>query len=255
MTRDSIRDKLDAYVDESLPLQDRTAVEEHAQSCSTCAGEILARAQMKRATRLAAENFAQSTAFRMRPEFRRQIEKKMLKSRVPLWKTPFAWLAAGAIAMVLILAPLLLHRESGRKQEIAELLDVHIATLASTNPVDVVSSDRHTVKPWFQGKLPFTFNLPELQDSPYKLLGGKLVYLEQKPAAQLIFELHKHQLSVFITQESAEFNATGSALVSGNVRGFSTEIWTQAGLRYVVIGDAGAADVHTLGDLLRAAAK
>jgi len=63
MTCDSIRDKLNAYVDESLPLQDRTAVEEHAQSCSTCAGEILARAQMKRATRLAAENFAQSTAF------------------------------------------------------------------------------------------------------------------------------------------------------------------------------------------------
>jgi len=98
----------------------------------------------------------------MRPEFRRQIEKKMLKSRVPLWKTPLHGLLPGHRDGP-HLAPLLLHRESGRKQEIAELLDVHIATLASTNPVDVVSSDRHTVKPWFQGKLPFTFNLPEFK--------------------------------------------------------------------------------------------
>lgn len=255
MSCEIVRDKLDAYVDESLAPKDRAAVEEHVQDCSVCAGEILARTQLKRATRLAAQNFVQSAAFRMRPEFRREMEKRLSKSRVPLWKMPAAWLAAGAMALILVLVPVLLHRGSGRTPEIAELLDVHITTLDSANPVDVVSSDRHTVKPWFQGKLPFTFNLPELDGSAYKLLGGKVVYLQQKPGAQLIFELHKHELSVFISQDNAGAVTSGSDFVSGNVRGFSTETWTLAGLRYVVVSDASAADVHALAELLRSAGK
>ena len=63
----------------------------------------------------------------------------------------------------------------------SELVDLHVATLASSNPIDVVSSDRHTVKPWFEGKIPFTFNLPELQNSPFTLVGGRVSYLNQSP--------------------------------------------------------------------------
>jgi hypothetical protein len=57
-------------------------------------------------------------------------------------------------------------------QTFAELADLHVATLASATPVDVISTDRHTVKPWFQGKIPFTFNLPELANTPFTLEGG-----------------------------------------------------------------------------------
>ncbi len=60
-----------------------------------------------------------------------------------------------------------------------------MATLASSSPVDVISTDRHTVKPWFQGKIPFAFNLPELQNSEFSLLGGRMTYLEQTPASRL----------------------------------------------------------------------
>ena len=58
--------------------------------------------------------------------------------------------------------------------------------LASANPYDVVSSDRHTVKPWFQGQIPFAFNLPEFAGTEFTLLGGRLVYLHQQPAAQVV---------------------------------------------------------------------
>jgi anti-sigma factor RsiW len=127
--------------------------------------------------------------------------------------------------------------------------------MASANPVDVVSTDRHTVKPWFQGKLPFTFNLPELQDSPYKLLGGKLVYFKHTPGAQLLFELRKHQLSVFIVQDQQGVIPLGPAVSETSNRGFTVETWSQAGLRYVVISDTSFTDVHALSDLLRGAAK
>jgi anti-sigma factor RsiW len=129
---------------------------------------------------------------------------------------------------------------------------MHVATLASTNPVDVVSTDRHTVKPWFQGKLPFTFNLPELQDSPFKLLGGKLIYFKHNPGAQLLFEVRKHQISVFIMQNQSGDDSLSTAVTAGSEKGFSVETWIQSGLRYTVISDTSAADIHALADLLRA---
>ena len=122
----------------------------------------------------------------------------------------------------------------------------------SANPVDVVSTDRHTVKPWFQGKLPFTFNLPELQGSEYKLDGGKLVYFRNQPGAQLIYELRKHELSVFIVQDGGS-PATSGGFSAENQNGFSVESWNSAGLHYVILSDAGAADVHALGELVRGA--
>jgi anti-sigma factor RsiW len=145
-------------------------------------------------------------------------------------------------------------RHAARNQAVAELLDLHVATMASSNPVDVVSTDRHTVKPWFQGKLPFTFNLPELQDSPYKLMGGKLVYFKHSPGAQLLFELRKHELSVFIVQEQEGLLSMGAGVTEAGEKGFRVETWSQGGLRYAIVSDTGAGDVHALGDLLRGAA-
>ena len=110
-------------------------------------------------------------------------------------------LAATAAAVLLVVAVLVTVKRNGEQQLMSELVDQHVATLASPNPVDVVSTDRHTVKPWFAGKIPFTFNLPELQDSPFVLVGGRVSYLNQSPGAELIFRVRQHQISVFIFQE------------------------------------------------------
>jgi anti-sigma factor RsiW len=257
MSCDFNRDKLDAYVDESLPREALAVFEDHLHSCPTCAAEALARLQMKRATRAAAANLAQSPEFSMRPEFRLRIEKSIQKSRHSVLKNRWLpWMAVASVALLLVAVSVpMFMRHAERGEAIAELLDLHVATMASANPVDVVSTDRHTVKPWFQGKLPFTFNLPELQDSPYKLLGGKLVYFKHNPGAQLLFELRKHQLSVFIVQDQQGVMPLGAAVTASSDKGFSVETWTHAGLRYVVISDTSPTDVHSLGDLLRFAAK
>jgi anti-sigma factor RsiW len=136
-----------------------------------------------------------------------------------------------------------------------ELADLHIATLASANPVDVISTDRHTVKPWFQGKLPFTFDLPELQNSPFQLIGGSLAYFHQSPGAHLLFELRKHRISVFIFQNRGEANWPNSGSPAGTDLTFSSETWTAGGLRYFVIGDCNRSDLHDLVVLLKSAAR
>ena len=172
------------------------------------------------------------------------------KKRRPL--LTFQWMQGlGAVAMALVVVAVALTqwvRHSEREQALAQLVDLHVATVASANPVDVVSTDRHTVKPWFQGRLPFTFDLPELGNSPFKLLGGKLMYFHHDPGAQLLFETGKHEISVFIVEDR-------TAVVAGtkHEKGFSVESWNENGLLYVVVSDAGPSEVHALSELLRAA--
>jgi len=242
---------LDAYADDSCSPEEVAGIEEHLRTCPACASGVLARVQAKRMNRLAAMRYTPS------PEFQLRIESSLRKKQNSVWRwSRPVWvprLAAVALALVLIVVSAALWtRHAAREQDLAELLDVHVATLASANPVDVVSTDRHTVKPWFQGKLPFTFNLPELQNSPFKLLGGKLIYFEHSPGAQLLFETRKHQLSVFILQDQAAMRLPGAG--ASRERGFSVETWSQAGLRYVVISDTNPADIHALSELLRTAA-
>ncbi len=251
MTCDPWRDRLDAYVDAACSQEELASLEAHLRTCSSCAADALSRLQMKRMTQAAAARYAPS------PEFRLRIEKSLQPKRRPAWafaRMSGTWMpamAAVAVALVLLAIGLTLWvRHTAREQALAELVDLHVATLASANPVDVVSTDRHTVKPWFQGKLPFTFNLPELQNSSFKLLGGRLMYFEHSPAAQLLFQIRNHQLSVFVLQDrSAMFPlATGA---TARELAFNMETWGEGGLSYVVVSDASPADVHELSRLMK----
>ena len=257
MTCDLWRSKLDAYVDSVCSAEDLANLEAHFRTCASCAAEALAGLRIKRMTQNAAARYSPSREFRLR------IEESIQAKRKPGWTFAWrpAWLpgmgmaaAALAVGIVLIVVALTLgiqHTERGHA--LAELVDLHVATLASANPVDVISTDRHTVKPWFQGKLPFTFNLPELQNSSFKLLGGKVTYFEHSPGAQLLFQIRNHQLSVFIFQNRQETIPLSMGIATARELAFNVEAWSEGGLRYVVIGDASPADVHELGELMRSA--
>jgi anti-sigma factor RsiW len=236
-------ERLDAYVDGETPVQDLPELEEHLRGCRDCAAAALSRVRLKRMTRAAAMRFTPS------PDLRRRIERNVApkQSRLAFLMSPALAIAA-ALVLVIAVSSAVFIRHSAREQALARLLDMHVAALASANPVDVVSSDRHTVKPWFQGKLPFTFNLPELAGSQYKLDGGRLVYFRGQAGAQLIYERGKHEFSVFIVPDGA---AARAGVADEKRNGFSTESWRAGGLHYLVMSDAGRDDVHALGDLLR----
>jgi anti-sigma factor RsiW len=248
MACDSWSEKLDAYFDGELTADDARALQEHLRGCSSCAADGLARLQQKLAVRAAGQRFTPDPAFRAR------IEKSIAARRPSLWKRYWLPVLATAAVLVIVGASLLtLNRERrGEQQLVSELADLHVATLASVNPVDVVSTDRHTVKPWFAGRIPFTFNLPELQDSPFTLIGGKVSYLHQSPGAELIYRVRQHQISVFIFQEKDLRNVSEEAATLNSLS-FQVRSWTHNGLRYFVIGDANAQDIDKLTELLKAA--
>ena len=137
---------------------------------------------------------------------------------------------------------------------IAEIADLHVNALASANQVDVVSTDRHTVKPWFQGRIPFTFNLPEFSGTEFTLVGGRMAYFHQQPGAQLIVSIHQHKISVLIFQESAgmEREFPRSAGVDRRTS-FGMETWQSEKLRFVLVSDADPSRIEDLARLFKEA--
>jgi anti-sigma factor RsiW len=242
------RGKLDAYADGELPLPESNALADHMRECSACAAEALDRVQLKRSVALAGQRYKPSA------EFRAKITNRF--SPRPQRTTGLFWkiLVLPAVLTLIFVVGLNIYvgrAKSERQHVYTELADLHVATLASVNPVDVVSTDRHTVKPWFEGKIPFAFSLPELQGTDFTLVGGRVTYLSQRPGAELLYRLRKHEISVFIFPEPNATDAAPSGVVQ--VRSFNFEDWTQFGLRYFVVGDVGSNDIDALGRLLRTA--
>ncbi|MES2390851.1 MAG: zf-HC2 domain-containing protein [Acidobacteriota bacterium] len=141
-----------------------------------------------------------------------------------------------------------------RPDGFGEVADLHVNMLASANPYDVVSSDRHTVKPWFQGRVPFSFNVPEFGGSEFALLGGKMVYVHQQPAAQLVVGRGQHRISVLVLQDSSAIERAFAATRGVEAHDhFSVDAWRANGLQFVVVGDADTAAMERLCSMLRAA--
>jgi anti-sigma factor RsiW len=247
MACESWETKLDRYLDGEVSEDEMRTFDAHLRNCPSCSTDALTRVQMKRAIQLAGKRFTPT------PEFRKRIQLSVAPK--PRRRLRLGWILAVAAIIILAVGTLTssyLGTRSGRDHVLSEIADLHVTTLASSTPVDVISTDRHTVKPWFQGKIPFAFNLPELQNSEFSLVGGRMTYLDQAPGAHLIYDARKHHISVFIFQEHA-LPVRLDSISSSKKLPFNLETWTQDGLCYFVIGDASAADIHALAALFKAA--
>jgi anti-sigma factor RsiW len=239
-------DQLTAYVDDELSSGEVYGVQQHLAACHRCAIGVLSATQLKAATSRAGQRFAAppEALARLRAQLRPQEPKKAARVypfRAYRFRT-FAWTA---LAACLVLAVSLIGWRQTRQANAlsAELLDQHLATLSSGAAPEVISTDRHTVKPWFQGKLPFSFNLPEVLPADTILKGANFTYLDGQPAALLLFTIHKHEVSVFLTQRS------GMAMVptaSGIRSGFNIHYASTHDLRIVAVSDVNPVDLERL---------
>ena len=247
--------RLDSYLDGELDSTQMADLDHHLRDCSACSAEALRRLQWKRAIHSAAQGYAPNSALRV------QIQRCISPAKPAWWQLRPVFAAAAAVLLltggtrIIQLTKnqphaLVVQHASQQNMVTGELVDLHVATLASLNPVDVVSSDRHNVKPWFAGKLPFTFNLTELQGSTFELVGGRVSYLEQAPGAQLLFRVRRHLISVFIFQ--AKDLPEDSAITNErDARSFHLQGWRQGGLQYFAISDVAPEDIRGLCDLLK----
>lgn len=237
------RQKVALYADDELdrPMMDEVAT--HLRGCPECSSTLVNHLQMKKLVRVSGQRFHAP------PELRNRIREGLHRTdrRSPLWK----WSLVGIALVLIAVVGLFLLPSRAANPIVGELVDQHVTTLASVNPVDVLSSDRHTVKPWFQGKLPFTFNLPELVNSPFSLVGGKTVYIQQNPGAELLYEIRKHRISVFIFQTGQRGQRT---FRTPRDYSFTIQNWVEGGLSFYLITDAGPEDARLLVTMFQAAA-
>jgi anti-sigma factor RsiW len=241
------RASLDPYLDGELAGAKAADLTAHLRTCPSCTAEVLERVQVKRLVHSAGKRYTPGAEFR-----NKIIHTFESGSRGAISRKWGLVLVPGLLLLITaFLSSSHFSRQRAAQQEVfSELADLHVSTLASSTPVDVVSSDRHTVKPWFQGKIPFTFNLPELAGTEFSLLGGRVFYLHQTSGAHLIYQLRKHEISVFILPDHA---AGLNNLTEGTVRAisFNADTWTQHGLRYFIVGDANAGDLRALAKMLK----
>ena len=225
---------LNAVVDGELSEDQLAIANQHLAGCPHCTSNALAQSLLKSATARAGRRYTPPPDLRERfallasQEVSHRQASPSQRALLPAGYSFFGW--AAAVALVLICLGLFLVQRGARRASaeyaglVTEVCDQHIATLAENSPPEVISSDRHTVKPWFQGKIPFSFNLPQNLPGDTSLDGANLTYLHNQPTAQLLYSIDRHRVSVFVQQGDGA-NATRDSWTdhSGfHVTGFRT---------------------------------
>jgi anti-sigma factor RsiW len=235
------RDRVAPYVDDELDTPSQDEFRAHLSSCVECGAAVSAQVELKKKVRIAGKRFTAP------PELHAAVYRSIRPQRSvsPWWK----WALAPLCLFLLAVVGFLIYAGPTRDPMIAGLVDQHITNLASANPVDVVSSDKHTVKPWYQGRLPFTFNLPDLAGTPFQLVGGKVAYAGQQPGAQLWYQAGLHKISVFVFQARP---GAGKAGLNRDLS-FNVNRWVQGGLEYYLVTDANQDEASRLVSLFEKA--
>ncbi|HEX7285970.1 MAG TPA: zf-HC2 domain-containing protein [Candidatus Angelobacter sp.] len=233
------REKIGPYADDELAPAARQEFSAHLAECSECTAALAEQLALKKAVRTAASKFAAP------PELHAAIYRQLHpeKQSASWWR--WTAMAAGLAAVVLAVF-LVFPRSVEDKTMVAGLVDQHLMTLASVNPVDVQSPDTHKIRPWFQNRVPFTFFLPNVEGSSFSLVGAKQVFVQQKPGAQIFYTAGGHKVSVFIFQASDNARSSPSWK---RERSFNSCSWREGGLEFHMITDASQDEAYRLAEM------
>ena len=234
---------LHPYIDGELDLVRSLDVEKHIQACAGCLAENQSLRSLRSALRSSALTYSAPQSLRNSVrEMALPPKPKTNSPRVPwLWQ----WWSFGATALA---ALLLIMRPAGNgngDQLADEMVSNHVRSLMASHLTDVVSSDQHTVKPWFNGKLDFAPSVKDFAAQGFPLVGGRLDYLNGREVAALVYQRNKHIINVFVWPASQ-----GKESASESLRGYNLANRDVNGLHYALVSDLNATELGQLADLI-----
>ena len=196
MTCDETREMIHPYVDGELDLGDALDVETHMRDCTECAA-------VHRNTVALRSSIRQNGTYVRAPA---GLERRIRAIVPPPQRTARSawilnWITAAAAAFLLATTIwFATHRPGDNAQQLlaSEVASAHVRSLMAEHLWDVKSTDQHTVKPWFDGKLDFAPDVGDFRNESFPLEGGRLDYLAGRPVAALVYRHDKHHINLFI---------------------------------------------------------
>ena len=250
---------LNALADGELSGDQLANANQHLAGCPSCTSNALHQTLLKSATAKAGQRYSpspdlQERLVRLASEANSQSQKLSAAPAAPsrsIWRFGLLSWAVTAVLLISFLSTILVQRATQRARIayvenaalVTEVFDQHVATLAGSTPLQVISTDRHTVKPWFQGKIPFSFNLPQSLPSDTALDGANLAYLHSQPVAQLLYSIGKHRVSVFLRQRPGQATVNESLTERS---GFHVMSVSTSDLELVAVSDVDPARLAEL---------
>ncbi|HEU0275996.1 MAG TPA: anti-sigma factor [Candidatus Udaeobacter sp.] len=243
MDHEQIRELIHPYVDGELDLLTARETEQHLRNCVDCRG-------IENALRALRETVANSQpAYRAPSRLRRNVRAALRREAKTGIFNPWLVFATGAACALLVLGAVLFQttRVSQNETFVDEVIANHVRSLLATHLVDVASSDQHTVKPWFDGKIDFAPDVRDLSKDGFPLIGGRLDYLDGKTVVALVYHRNKHPINVFVMPATANRDTSPSFVTR---RGYNVLSWIHRDMRYWAVSDLNEAELRRFAEFL-----
>jgi anti-sigma factor RsiW len=249
MTCEETEILLHALADGELDAGNARAIEAHVATCANCAQRLREIRDMREAFAGRALQFEAPASLRTKieaslptpaPRIVRTSRRSLLQG-FALGTAMSSAIAASVVVMML--------RGDDDQRIIGEAVSAHLRSLQADHLTDVLSTDQHTVKPWFNGRIEFAPPVVDLTAQGFTLIGGRLDYIDGKPAASLVYQRRKHVINLFVTQIGGIEHSRGDE----TVQGFNVRRWSAGGLTFIAVSDINAEELQEFDEKFEAA--
>ncbi len=248
MTCDEAEILLHALIDGELDAGHAREVEDHVAGCPRCATALSDYREMSQAVAAAGLRYTAP------PALRRRIEAALPPAQAPsrravlrgfaMGSAVSALAATGLIAMVL--------RDDDQSRITSEIVSAHLRSLQAGHLTDVLSTDQHTVKPWFNGRLDVAPPVIDLAAQGFTLIGGRLDYIDARPVGAIVYRRRLHVINLFVAQTASPETR---AARTETFQGFNVRSWSEGGLNYWAVSDLAADELAEFSEKFQGAMK
>ena len=243
---------LDTYLDQEFDAVRNSEVEEHLHGCARCSQSYQDRQVIRQSLK------TESLYFKAPADLQKRIQRSVrqaAKAEAPVGWFSWSWIkiAAPMAAVALVVLMIVPYFVGPSSDELLtqEVVGSHIRSLMVNHLADVPSTDQHTVKPWFNGKLDFSPPVSDLAKQGFPLLGGRLDYLNNRPVAALVYQRDNHVINVFVWPSDS--NAQSSAPIKTR-QGYHVVRWASSGMNFWAVSDLEQNQLAKFIDLLKSSA-